>query len=75
MFIKIKKNLEMKKLKNLIMGEDSKGTTGKRFCPLTDNPEPDCYINDLNSRNISFALQYCQGDFEACLIYQRVINK
>jgi hypothetical protein len=64
----------MKTLKDFTMDKDANRTKGKRFCPLTDNPELDCYINDLKRLNISFALHYCQGDFETCPIYQKFIK-
>lgn len=43
-----------------------------KFCPLLNNPEPDCYIFNLISLTIPLAVQYCQGDYLGCDIYQRV---
>ena len=55
----------------------SSGSDGgeEKFCPVLINPEPDCYCFNLNSQGIAFALQYCQGNYLACDIYQRVKNK
>jgi len=43
-----------------------------KFCLLLNDPEPDCYIFNLNSQTIPLAVKYCQGDYLACDIYQRV---
>jgi len=47
----------------------------EKFCPLLGNPEPDCYCFNLNSLAIASALKYCQGNYLACNIYQRVKSK
>jgi hypothetical protein len=62
----------MKILKKLIRGEDP---PGQRFCPLINHPEPECFIEDLNSESIAFALQYCHGNFKECPIYQKFISE
>ena len=47
------------------------GEGEKEFCPVLNNPEPDCYCFSLDSQNITFALKYCHGNYLACDIYQR----
>ena len=47
----------------------------QKFCPVLSNPEPDCYCFNLDSQKIVFALEYCQGNYLACDIYQRVKNR
>ena len=44
----------------------------KNFCPVLNDPEPDCYCFNMDSQKIAFALRYCQGNYLACEIYQRV---
>lgn len=51
------------------------GNGEEKFCPVLIDPEPDCYCFNLNSQNIAFALKYCQGNYVACDIYQRVLNR
>ena len=48
------------------------GEGEEKFCPVLNNPEPDCYCFNLDSQKITFALKYCQGNYLACDIYQRV---
>jgi hypothetical protein len=62
----------MDKINTLSSGSDG---GEEKFCPVLHNPEPDCYCFNLNSQGIAFALQYCQGNYLACDIYQRVKNK
>jgi hypothetical protein len=42
---------------------------------LLGNPEPDCYCANLNSQTIASALKYCQDNYLACDIYQRVTKQ
>jgi hypothetical protein len=58
----------MDRLKNLSSGSDD---GEKNFCPLLNDPEPDCYCFNMNSHTISLAVKYCQGDYLACDIYLR----
>ena len=59
----------MDKFNTLSSGSDD---DEEKFCPLLSNPEPDCYCFNLNSQKIAYALDYCQGNYLACDIYQRV---
>lgn len=52
-----------------------RGGRAEKFCPVLSNPEPDCYCFNLDSQKIAFALKYCQGNYLACDIYQRVKNR
>ena len=49
------------------------GDQEDKFCPVLRDPEPDCYCLNMDSQNIASALKYCQGNYLACDIYQRVI--
>jgi hypothetical protein len=53
----------------------NRGNGADKFCPVLSDPEPDCYCFNLDSQRITFALKYCQGNYLACDIYQRVINR
>ena len=55
-------------------GDDQNGNhEAFRFCPLIDNPEPDCYCANLTSQKIPLALLFCQENYRECDIYQRVM--
>ena len=43
----------------------------KETCPVLDNPEPDCYFQNLTSLSSLKAAQYCLSDFKQCPIYKR----
>lgn len=43
------------------------------FCPLVDNPRPDCYCHNLNSQNAFLATRFCHGNFRNCDVYQREV--
>jgi hypothetical protein len=48
---------------------------GENICPISDNPEPDCYCRDMNSLTIPYIAKYCLRHFRACSIYQRVLKE
>ncbi len=43
-----------------------------RHCPFVKDPCDECYVADLNSRNVAPAVHFCGAHFEECEIYARL---
>lgn len=54
-------------------GQPDKAHEEDVFCPLVDDPHPDCYCHNLNSQNAFMATSFCHGNFRNCDIYQREV--
>jgi hypothetical protein len=46
-----------------------------KICPFVNDPGPDCFCLEMNSRNIETVIRFCSGDYEACTIYQKQMKK
>ncbi len=44
----------------------------KRLCPFLNDAFDDCYVSDMNSRNIEKAIHYCGLHYEECEIFRRI---
>ena len=44
----------------------------RRLCPILNDALDDCYVSDMNSRNIEKVIHFCGMHHEECEIYRRI---
>ena len=44
---------------------------GRRPCPLTADPRPECYCYEMNSADISDMQRFCGRNHRRCRIYRK----